>query len=132
MRVLCWTIGFFLLVGWVIGSILHPWKADIPHDNFFIKYALDIFIYNVVVLMLILPFLMEKGIISSDYHNDNQIGKAKFKFVVLTIVLPGTLSVLIAFTIVNLMRYIILLMACIFLYVYIESIFLLLRNRKKG
>jgi hypothetical protein len=128
MRILCWSIGFFLLTCEIVARIFHPGKSDLPHNFFFIKYTVDIFIYNVVILMFILPFLFQKGIISSSYYDEDKSGQAKFKFVVFSIMLPGLLSVISAIIAVNFVNIVTAVPLLLFLYLYIESIFIL--NRK--
>lgn len=129
MRLLCWVVGSFILVGWVTARIIHPGKADLPHNFFLIKYAIDIFMINVAILMIFIPYLMEKGIITSDYHNDDKHEQAKFKFFILTITLPGILLLFFSLFIVDYFNNLIIILFIIFVYVYLESIFFLKKNR---
>jgi hypothetical protein len=119
-------MGFsiLLLVGYIL--LFHPNNAIVDHHIFFIKYAAYIFMINVSLLMFWLPYLYKKNIISPDHHNENDLVKAKANFAVLTILLPGVISIFsvifFALKIKTLVKWVMLIA---FLYAYIKSIYLL-------
>ena len=96
MRLLFWSISLLTFVGWATGRILYPGNIDFPLHSFFLKYALDIFFLNFAVLMFIFPFLIENGVIGRNYHEEDEVGKAKYFLVSYTIILPGLTLVFLA------------------------------------
>lgn len=77
MRIFCWSITILILFGWAIGRILHPGNANFPHPFFLVKYSLDIFFVNLALVMFVWPFLINKGVIGANYHDEDELGRAK-------------------------------------------------------
>ncbi len=96
MRILCWAISAIMLIGWAIAKILHPGKTIFPHHFFLFKYSLDILFINVPMTLFIWPFLISKGIIGANYHDENEFGKAKIYLVINSLIFPGLILVFIS------------------------------------
>ncbi len=124
IRTVCWLSAIFIIVCWVIGTTRHPGNANIVSDIFIIKYAIHIFIYNSCLLLIVFPFLVEFGVVGSNYHHDDKITKSKTDFIVLTISLPGVVSLFIAiFTSLNINRLLAYFALLSFLYKYFISFY---------
>ena len=78
MRFLCWSISAIIIIGWATGKILHPGSGDFPHNFFLFKYSLDLLFINGAVVMFIWPFLISKGIVGANYHDEMSLGKQKY------------------------------------------------------
>jgi len=89
MKFICWIISLLALISWGAARTLHPGNMDFPHHFFLLKYAFDIAFLNFAILMFVYPFLLSSGVITSNYHDENEFGKAKTILVIYTIMLPG-------------------------------------------
>ena len=96
MRILCWSISLVTFIGWALARGRHPGNANFPHDFFLFKYAIDILFINFSFVMLLWPFLIEKGIIGADYRTESEFGKAKIFVVLYAILFPGLFLVFIS------------------------------------
>ena len=94
MRILCWSISVMIFIGWGIGRLLHPGNSAFPYHV--LKHALDIFFINISVAFFIWPFLISNGFVGENYHEENEIGKAKITLALSALVLPGLLLVFIS------------------------------------
>jgi hypothetical protein len=89
MRGICWLISLAFLLLWGFARVMHPDNMDFPHDFFLLKYAADIAILNLVILMFAYPYLLSNGLIVSNYNESNEVEKAKSILVIYSIFLPG-------------------------------------------
>ncbi len=85
-----------IFIGWGIGRLLHPGNSAFPHHVFLLKHALDILFINISVAFFIWPFLISNGVVGANYHEENEIGKAKITLALGALVLPGLLLVFIS------------------------------------
>ena len=127
-----WSMGSAFLICWVYIGITRPTSALFYHDRLFIKYAFFIIAFNIVILLFIYPILVDKKIISADYHKENKLGKAKNNFIVISILLPGLIcfwsGVFFASNVNTPLKWLMFL-ACFF--VYLKSIYYLFLRKKK-
>ncbi len=119
MKLICWTIALLALISWGTSRILHPGNMDFPHHFFLLKYAGDIAFLNFAILMFSYPFLMAKGFISVNYHDENEVGKAKTILVIYTIMLPGVVLICVAGIFSKIIPFAIIL--ALFGYVYLKN-----------
>lgn len=96
MRILCWSISTIIIIGWVICRILHPGNANFPHHFFLFKYSLDLLFINIAIVVFLWPFLISKGIIGANYHDENKFGKAKIFLILYGLFFPGLILVFIS------------------------------------
>lgn len=80
----------FGLTGILLSEILHPGKANIAHSNFFIKSSPNLFFVNLGVMCLMIPLLVENGILIHYSENLDKHSKMKHYVVLMTLMLPGT------------------------------------------
>ena len=92
---------------------------DFPHHFFLLKYAFDIALLNFAILMFISPFLIKKGLISSNYHDENEVGKAKTILVIYTIMFPGVFLLCLAGILAKIFPAILIMI--LFGYVYLKN-----------
>jgi len=129
MRLLFWSISLLILVGWGTARSLHPGNMDFPHHFFLLKYAGDIAFFNFAILMFISPFLIKKGVVSSNYHDENEIGKAKTILVIYTIMLPGMILFCFAGILAKIVPFALILV--LFGYVYLKNCYIFFVKKKE-
>ena len=83
-------------MGWGAARVLHPGNMDFPHQFFLLRYAFDIAFFNFALLMFISPYLIRKGLVSSNFHDENERGKARTVLVIYTIMSPGIILLCVA------------------------------------
>jgi len=126
MRFLFWSMSLLILIGWGSARILHPGNMDFPHHFFLLKYAGDIAFFNFAILMFISPFLIQKRVISSNYHGENKIGQAKTILVIYTILFPGIILLCIAGILAGIVPFAVILI--LFLYMYLKNAYIFFKE----
>jgi len=135
IKICCWFISALMLFLWVVAFNKNPGGAIIQHDLFFVRYAIHILFFNIWLVVLVGPFLMQKGIVSNDYNHDNEYEKAKSDVVILTMSLPGLVSIFTAMFLASKIKFsLVMLFTFVLLFKYINSIYCLVRckNIKRG
>lgn len=133
LKIICWSSGIFGIVCLVIGLTLHPEKGYLPHPNFFIKNAPDIFYLNICLFLYAIPRLMEHVAVNDDPFN-NKYCKAKINFIGSSILMPGTVLLLFALYLSNeiVPVFVAILSLVIFVYlVFFCQLFVQMINQKK-
>ena len=102
----------------------------INFENPLIKYSLPLFAANMSVVLLLIPILMHKGVVSSDYYNADNYAKAKSQFVLLSLSAPGWIFLSIGVYYLGANIGLFLILAGILLFMYVSSIIKLLKNKK--
>ena len=80
------------------------------------------------IVLLSVPILMGRGIITSDYYNADKYTQAKANFIVLTISAPGWILLAIAVYYLAASMSLILILGGLLLFIYISSIVTLLKH----
>jgi hypothetical protein len=115
-----WALGIAGLC--LLINIVATGEERILLTNFqnpLIRYSLVLFGVNMSIVLLSVPILMGRGIITSDYYNADKYTQAKANFIVLTISAPGWILLAIA---------VILILGGLLLFIYISSIVTLLKH----
>ena len=99
-------------------------------QNPLIRYSLVLFGVNLSLVLLSVPILMGRGIITSDYYNADKYSQAKANFIVLTISAPGWIFLAIAAYYLAASVNLILILGGLLLFIYISSIVTLLKHNK--
>ncbi len=68
---------------------MNPNACIFQHKLFFIKYALDLFIVNLSLVLFVWPFLISKGIVKSNYNNEGIFEQTKMYLVAYGLLAPG-------------------------------------------
>jgi hypothetical protein len=98
-------------------------------QNPLIRYSLVVFGVNLSIVLLSIPVLMYRGIITADYYNADKYVQAKANFIVLTISAPGWIFLSIAAYYLAASRKALFILGIILLFVYISSIITLLKHK---
>ncbi len=130
MKFICWTISLLALVLWGIGRFLHPGNMNFPHHFFLLKHAFDIAFFNFAILMFFYPFLMSRGVITSNYHDENEFGKAKTILVIYTIMLPGIVLICVAGILANILPATLIMI--LFGYVYLKNAYIFFTRKQRS
>ena len=125
-----WTLGitglFFLI------KVIATGGEGVILTNFqnpLIRYSLVVFGVNLSIVLLSIPVLMYRGIITADYYNADKYLQAKANFIVLTISAPGWIFLSIAAYYLAASRKALFILGIILLFVYISSIITLLKHK---
>ena len=132
MRFFYWSISALILLLWAIGRILHPGNANFPHDFFLFKYSLNFLFVNVALVIFIWPFLISKGVLGANYHDEDEFGKAKVFLVLNGMYSPSLILVFISSFITNEAFVPIGLITLFFCYNYLENCYILFVKRKNN
>jgi len=130
MKFLCWSISLLALIAWGTARILHPGNMDFPHHFFLLKYAIDIAFLNFAILMFIYPFLMKKGLVSVNFHDENEVGKARSILVIYSIILPGMALVCVAGFLAKIVPFVLIMI--LFGYVYLKNSYIIFVKNRTG
>ena len=98
-------------------------------QNPLIRYSLVVFGVNLSIVLLSIPVLMYRGIITADYYKADKYLQAKANFIVLTISAPGWIFLSIAAYYLAASRKALFILGIILLFVYISSIITLLKHK---
>ena len=98
-------------------------------QNPLIRYSLVVFGVNLSIVLLSIPVLMYRGIITADYYNADKYLQAKANFIVLTISAPGWIFLSIAAYYLAASRKALFILGIILLFIYISSIITLLKHK---
>ena len=125
-----WTLGitglFFLI------KVIATGGEGVILTNFqnpLIRYSLVVFGVNLSIVLLSIPVLMYRGIITADYYNADKYLQAKANFIVLTISAPGWIFLSIAAYYLAANRKALFILGIILLFIYISSIITLLKHK---
>ena len=125
-----WTLGitglFFLI------KVIATGGEGVILTNFqnpLIRYSLVVFGVNLSIVLLSIPVLMYRGIITADYYKADKYLQAKANFIVLTISAPGWIFLSIAAYYLAASRKALFILGIILLFVYISSIITLLKHK---
>ena len=125
-----WTLGitglFFLI------KVIATGGEGVILTNFqnpLIRYSLVVFGVNLSIVLLSIPVLMYRGIITADYYKADKYLQAKANLIVLTISAPGWVFLSIAAYYLAASRKALFILGIIILFVYISSIITLLKHK---
>ena len=121
MRFLFWSISLLAIILWAAARMLHPGNMDFPHHFFLLKYAGDIICLNFAILMFVSPFLIDKGLISANYHDENEVGRARTILVIYSIMLPGMVLLSVASILAKIVPLVLIII--LFGYVYLKNMY---------
>jgi hypothetical protein len=126
-----WTLGIIGLC--FLIKIIATGEERILLTNFqnpLIKYALVLFGVNISIVLLSIPILMYRGIITSDYYSADKYTQAKANFIVLTISAPGWIFLSVAGYYLGASIKILSILAVLLFFIYISSIITLLKHKR--
>lgn len=125
-----WLIGCFGLFGTFLMPDISGEGLSVVQTDLF-NFLLRIACFNFSVLLLIVPNFMKNGWVHSDYYNATRYEKAKTEFYIISFALPGILAIsYLAFTIPNVKKGLVLSVAAVAAFRYLECIYIFLM--KKG
>jgi len=96
-----------------------------------IRYSLPLFGVNICIVLFLVPILMLRGIIASDFYNADKYTKAKSEFIILSISAPGWIFLTVAGYHLASNSKLLYILAGILLFMYISSILTLLKHSKE-
>lgn len=88
MRNFFWSLSFICATFWTLIRIRRP-DAIFHHTFFFVRYAPDMFFVNLTLVLFVWPFLINKGVIKSDYNNEGIFEQTKMYLVVYGLLAPS-------------------------------------------
>jgi hypothetical protein len=100
-------------------------------QNPLIRYSLPLFGVNICIVLLLIPILMLRGIITSDFYNADKYTKAKTEFIILSISAPGWIFLIVAVYHLASNNKLFYILAGILLFMYISSVLTLLTRNKQ-
>jgi len=131
IRNLFWILSFLCVAPWGIGRILHPEACIFHHDFFLIKYALDLLIVNLAIVLFIWPFFIDKGIAEPDYNNAGPYEQTKMYLIAYGLLSPSIFLLFIAAVITREALPPVSLLIFFYNYVYIKKIVFFCRHKNK-
>jgi hypothetical protein len=127
-----WSIaiaGLFILIQ---AAIIGNDKIILMNfQNPLIRYSLPLFGINICIILFLIPILMNRGIITSDFYNADRQTKAKTEFIILSISAPGWIFLIVAGYHLSSNSKLFFILAGILLFMYISSAVTLLKRSKQ-
>ena len=99
-------------------------------QNPIIRYALPLMFLNMSVVLLLYPLLVQRKIVIFDYSRADKYMRAKSTFILLSLTAPGWLLLFVAIHSVSASRKPLYVLIGILLFLYLSSIFTLLKLNK--
>jgi len=126
-----WTLGIIGLC--FLIKVIATGEERILLTNFqnpLIKYSLVVFGVNLSIVLIAIPILMYRGIITSNYYHADKYTQAKANFIVLTISAPGWIFLSVAGYYLAASIKALFILGVLLLFVYISSVITLFKNKR--
>jgi hypothetical protein len=99
-------------------------------QNPLIKYSLPLMFANLSVVSLLIPILMQRGVITQDYYNADKYAKAKANFILLSLSAPGWIFLSVGIYYLAASTKPLFILGGLLLFMYISSILTLLKHNR--
>ena len=126
-----WAIGIFGF--WVAINSFSSGEDRLLLTSFqnpILRYALPLMFLNMSAVLLLYPLLVQRGIVIFDYSRADKYMRAKSTFILLSLTAPGWLLLFVAINSVSASRKPLFILVGILSFLYVSSIFTLLKLNK--